>query len=193
MKKTKVRSHNATKTGSAAFETSAWFCGSEKPNIISPRQPKDSVPSGVGVPSSSHLGSPASWTKFIPKEKCWSFHPCWWQQPGTKLKLIFNLNHLQLPESARYWGASLHGSQSFLHIVGAKVPSALSVPNYLVKDTYVSTKPPRTEMVSASKIIQLMSFGVSSMFTVLSKTLGLLSLRSLSCDINPPGPSHITP
>lgn len=32
---------------------------------------------------------------------------------------------LAAPESARYWGPSLHGSQSFLHIVGAKVPSSL--------------------------------------------------------------------
>lgn len=165
----------------------------KSPTLFHPGNQRTLFPLGWGVPSSSHLGSPASWTKFIPKEKCWSFHPCWWQQPGTKLKLIFSLNHLWLPESARYWGASLHGSQSFLHIVGAKVPSALSVPNYLVKDTYVSTKPPRTEMVSASKIAQLMSFGVSSMFIALSKTLGPLSLRSLSCDINPPGPSHITP
>lgn len=68
----------------------------KSPTLFHPGNQRTMFPLGWGVPSSSHLGSPASWTKFIPKEKCWSFHHCWWQQPGTKLKLIFILNHLQL-------------------------------------------------------------------------------------------------
>lgn len=142
MKKTKVPSHNATHMSSAELETSAWVCGSKRPNIISRRQPKDPL----------HLTVPLlpSWAKFISKEKC---------RPELSPLLVTN----SWRES---WTWTTHSSLNrpgtgdkspwFAHRVckGTKCPS---VPNHLFKDAYVRANPRKTEMVSASKIIHLMS------------------------------------
>lgn len=71
-------------------------CSCEKSNVVSRRQPKDPLHLTAAL---RHLGQSSF-------PNCGSVQYCWWQQPGTKLTLIFNRNHSQFPESesAVYWG-----------------------------------------------------------------------------------------
>lgn len=91
----------------------------KSPTLFHPGNQRTMFPLGWGYPLHLILALLHPGQSSFPKKSAEAF------TTGNKLKLIFNMNHLRLPESARFWGPSLHGSQSFLHIVGAKVPSAL--------------------------------------------------------------------
>lgn len=75
-----------------------------------------------------------------------------WNQAEVNLQS----EELAVPWICQVLGTSLHGSHSLCTLWG-KGTKHPSVPNHLFKDAYVRTKPHKTEMVSASKIIQLMS------------------------------------
>lgn len=155
--------------GSADF---LWFW---KSNISPPNQPKDYLPSGdrEDPPSSSHLGFLHLGQSSFLQKSAEAFTTGGGNSlERPKLKLIFNLNHLQFPNLP---GTREQVSMVLTHFCTSwgqryQCPSVL---DNLCKNAYVITKPHKTEMMSTSKTIQLMSSfraKVKHVFCPLQKT-----------------------
>lgn len=194
MKKTKAKSHNATKTGSAAFETVHDSVVLKNPTLFHPGNQRTLFPlrgRGGTLFTSSWLSCILD--KVHSQRKVLKLSPLLMATAWNQAEV-----NLQSEPLAAPWICQVLGSKSpWFSVIsahcGGKGTKCSFCPKLSCQGYFCKHKASKHWDGVCSKIIQLMSFGVSSMFTALSKTLGPLSLRSLSCDINPPGPSHITP